>query len=221
MKKECNKGAGECSFGNDIEIKEYMGFNKDKTLGKPTLLLHSCCGPCSTACIERIASEYEITIYFYNPNIMDHEEYQKRKESQIKFIDRYNRNPKNKDKIRFIEGSYDPWNFVKVAEPLKDEPEGGKRCQVCFELRLVNTAAYASIHEYDMFGTTLTVSPHKDYPMITAIGKRLGTTYGVGFLDIDFKKKDGFKRSVELSKEYDLYRQDFCGCEYSKWRDKK
>lgn len=205
--------------GNSIE--ECMGFDKVKTLDNPRVLLHSCCGPCSTACIERIAPEYNISIYFYNPNITDREEYERRKENQIKFINEYNRNSNREYKIDFIEGDYDPWNFIKVSELFKDEPEGGKRCHLCFELRLARTAEYAAMHDFDTYGTTLTVSPHKNYNVISEIGKKFAGIYGVGFLDIDFKKKDGFKRSIELSKEYDLYRQDFCGCEYSRWREEK
>lgn len=221
MKKQKKMSAEECIYSNCFGVDECLSFDKEKTIDKPRLLLHSCCGPCSTACIERIASDYNITIYFYNPNITDKNEYERRKASQIDYIKAYNSSYTNVNKIDFVEGTYDPWNFVKSAEKFKDEPEGGKRCGICFEMRLSETAQYASMHEYDVFGTTLTVSPHKDYPLISHIGKKLSSTYGIGFLDIDFKKKDGFKRSVELSKEYNLYRQNFCGCEYSKWEEKK
>lgn len=190
---------------------------KDIEKKKQGLLLHSCCGPCSTAVIERLAGDYDITIFFYNPNITDKEEYKKRKEAQLQFIEGYNQKVSPGEKITFLEGEFRPEEFFYVAKGLEEEPEGGRRCTECFKLRLERTVAEAKINGYDVFGTTLTVSPHKDYLLISKLGKEYGMIYGLSFLDMDFKKKAGYQRSVELSKEYGLYRQNYCGCSFSKW----
>lgn len=182
---------------------------------RPSLLLHSCCGPCSTSVIERLAADYEITVFYYNPCITDNGEYIKRRDEQIRFIDEYNGSGNCVSKIRFMEGRYDPENYLEKASPLADEPEGGKRCVVCFSMRLEETARTASEMAFRYFTTTLTVSPHKDYDVISEIGNRMAIRYKVEFLDMDFKKKAGFQRSVQLSREYNLYRQNFCGCEFS------
>ena len=184
---------------------------------KNRLLLHSCCGPCSTACIERVLADYKVSIFFYNPCITDKEEYEKRKESQIRFLNAFNENLPEEDKVEFIEGEYLPEEFFEVAAEYADEPEGGLRCTECFKLRLDRTARAALKMGYDIFGTTLTVSPHKNYNLISAIGCEIGSKYNVEFLDIDFKKKAGFQRSIQMSKEYELYRQNYCGCEFSKY----
>ncbi|MDD4377381.1 MAG: epoxyqueuosine reductase QueH [Eubacteriales bacterium] len=202
-----NSSAGDnaiLSFSDIIENKR-----------KPTLLLHSCCGPCSTAVIERLISKYRITVFFYNPNITDPIEYEKRKETQLQFINEYNNNLME-DKINFIEGEYLPQEFFEITSDFSDEPEGGARCTLCFEMRLAKTAFTAREQGFDMFATTLTVSPHKNYNLISEIGNNLATEYSVEFLDLDFKKKAGFQRSIQLSKEYNLYRQNYCGCQYSK-----
>ena len=183
---------------------------------KPSLLLHSCCGPCSTAVIERLAGDYQITIFFYNPCITEPEEYRKRKETQIAFIKRYNESLPPKEHIRFKEGPYDTKKFYQLEKGLEAEPEGGKRCLQCFWQRLEKTAETCALAGCDYFGTTLTVSPHKNYEIISRIGRKLAVRYSVSFVDQDFKKKDGFKRSIELSKAYGLYRQNYCGCQYSK-----
>jgi len=188
-------------------------------ISKPSLLLHSCCGPCSTAVLERVVDEFDVTVFFYNPCITDEDEYRMRKEAQFKFIERFNEENIGKYKVTFKEGAYRPGEFFRLTEGLGNEPEGGSRCEVCFRQRLEKTAETASIEGYDYFGTTLTVSPHKNYKLITEIGKGIALRYGLSFLDRDFKKKDGFRRSVELSKKYELYRQNYCGCEYSKRRD--
>ena len=185
-------------------------------LSKKKLLLHSCCGPCSTAVIERLLPDYHVTVFFYNPNITDREEYERRKETQLSFIKQYNEKIDAVDHIAFLEGAYDPQRFYEAAAGLEAEPEGGKRCQMCFWLRLCETARQAREGGFETFGTTLTVSPHKDYDVITMIGAEVAARFGVGWLDMDFKKKAGFQRSIELSKKYNLYRQRFCGCEYSK-----
>ena len=184
---------------------------------KNRLLLHSCCGPCSTACIERVLADYKVSIFFYNPCITDKEEYEKRKEAQIKFLNAFNENLPEEDKVEFIEGEYLTEEFFEVAAEYADEPEGGLRCTECFKLRLDRTARAALKMGYDIFGTTLTVSPHKNYNLISAIGCEIGSKYNIEFLDIDFKKKAGFQRSIQMSKEYELYRQNYCGCEFSKY----
>lgn len=201
------------------KINEIPDFNLSKEVGltKRKILLHSCCGPCSTACIERLIEDYQVTVFFYNPNITDDEEYLKRKEAQLYFIERYNKTVPVDNQVGFIEGEYDPEDFFKVAKGLEEEKEGGLRCIECFKLRMGRTALEAKENGFHIFTTTLTVSPHKNYPIISAIGAELGRIYGVEFLDIDFKKKAGFQRSIELSKKYELYRQNYCGCVYSNW----
>lgn len=185
-------------------------------LTKPELLLHSCCGPCSTAVIERLMPDYKITVFYFNPCITDREEYEKRKANQIAFIDAFNRETPCVGKVKFIEGDYKPEVYFERVKGLEGEPEGGKRCEVCFRQRLEETARMAKSLEMDCFTTTLTVSPHKDYEIISGIGKELEEELGVEFLDIDFKKKAGFQRSIQLAKKHGLYRQDYCGCEFSK-----
>jgi len=191
---------------------------------RPRLLLHSCCGPCSTSVIERLVSEYDVTVYFYNPNIDPEEEYQRRLASQIKFIEGFNQSRKALEtekgvltfhQVEFIEGEYCPEDFYEVAQGFDNEPEGGQRCVECFRLRLEKTAKMARWAGFPIFATTLTVSPHKDYDVITEIGLYFGRKCGIEYLATDFKKKNGYARSIELSKEYGLYRQHYCGCEYS------
>jgi len=200
---------------NNQEIP--FDFNVDTNVAKPALLLHSCCGPCSTACIERLLPDYKITVFFYNPNITDNEEYEKRKEAQLKFLNKFNEEHDAEDKVEFIEGEYIPDEFYEVCSQYADAPEGGERCTECFKLRLEKTAQAAVRMGYGLFGTTLTVSPHKNYNLVSAIGCEFALKYGIEFLDMDFKKKAGFQRSIQMSKEYDLYRQNYCGCSYSKY----
>lgn len=197
----------------EIIVKDEAGLK----VSKNRLLLHSCCGPCSTACIERLLPDYNVTVFFYNPNITDREEYEKRKEAQLKFINLYNEKLSDKDKIQFVEGEYLPEEFYDVASEYASEPEGGVRCTECFKLRLERTAQAALRTGNTVFGTTLTVSPHKNYNLISAIGWELSVKYNLEFLDMDFKKKAGFQRSIQMSKEYGLYRQNYCGCEFSKY----
>ena len=182
---------------------------------KPELLLHSCCGPCSTSVIERLVDEFNVTVFFYNPCIIDEEEYRRRREAQIQFIEQFNEENAGRCRIVFREGDYCPGAFFEATAGLGNEPEGGARCEVCFRQRLEKTAAAACISGADYFGTTLTVSPHKDYKLISEIGRELALKYGLSFLDRDFKKKDGFARSIQLSRKYSLYRQNYCGCKYS------
>ena len=216
MKKSLMDG---CSICEEKVERETFDF-KEEGLAKRRVLLHSCCGPCSTACIERLLPDYKVTVFFYNPNITDPEEYEKRKANQIKFIEAFNEEVPEEDRVVFIEGEYLPEDFFDVAKGLEDCPEGGDRCTECFKLRLDRTARAALAMGYPIFGTTLTVSPHKNYQLISAIGTELGEVFGLEFRDMDFKKKAGFQRSIELSKKYELYRQNYCGCEFSKWEDK-
>lgn len=212
-KADCIQGC----ICNGFADAEYYPMNMQTKVEKKHVLLHSCCGPCSTACIERLLPDYKITVFFYNPNITDAEEYQRRKEAQIHFIEEFNRSAGDEEKVEFIEGEYLPEDFYKVCAGYSNEPEGGLRCTECFKLRMERAAQVALKTGNPLFGTTLTVSPHKNYPLISSIGRALAGLYGLEFLDVDFKKKNGFQRSIELSKEYGLYRQNYCGCEYSKW----
>lgn len=176
-----------------------------------TLLMHACCAPCSSACLERLGNYFDISILYYNPNITDKKEYLKRVEEIKKFISGF----KTKYPIKLIEGRYDPKEFFEIAKGLEDEPERGKRCFKCYKLRLEETAKVASLKKFDYFCTTLTLSPYKNATWLNEIGEELNNNYNSTYLYSDFKKKNGYKRSIELSKEFDLYRQDYCGCVYS------
>lgn len=178
----------------------------------PSLLLHSCCAPCSSYVIEYLSNYFNITIFYYNPNITDEEEYNKRIEEQMRLI---NIMP-TKNKISFIKGSYEPDKFFEMSKDLTDEKEGGARCIKCYYMRLEETVKVAKINHFDYFTTTLTVSPYKKSDKLNSIGKILSEKYNVEYLYSDFKKNNGYKRSIELSKKYNLYRQDYCGCIYSK-----
>lgn len=203
-----------CGFIDENPYSRLAGAGEE--IMRPAVLLHSCCGPCSTSVIERLAPDYDVTVFFYNPCITEAEEYEKRKENQIKFIDAYNQKLAGSQKIHFIEGDYLPEEYFARTKGYEDEPEGGARCTICFTQRLYETAKTAKKRGYGIFATTLTVSPHKNYPLISEIGNRLAKEENIEFLDLDFKKKAGFQRSIQLSKEYGLYRQNYCGCEYSK-----
>ena len=178
----------------------------------PKLLLHSCCAPCSSHVLSVLTDYFDITIFYYNPNIEPFEEYEKRKQEEIRFIEQY----PNKNKLDIIDCDYDNILFKKMSEGLEQEKEGGARCVKCYHLRLDKTASMASELNYDYFATTLTVSPLKNSEKLNTIGKFLETKYNIKYLVSDFKKKEGYKHSIELAKEYDLYRQDYCGCIYSK-----
>ncbi len=175
------------------------------------LLLHACCAPCSSAVLERLADHFKITIFYYNPNITDDVEYHKRVDELKRFVGMI----KPKYKVSILEGRYNPEDFFEIAKGLESEPERGKRCYKCYNLRLEETAKVASTLNYPYFCTTLTLSPHKNSNWINEIGADLDNKYESCYLYSDFKKKEGYKRSIELSKEYDLYRQDYCGCIYS------
>ena len=175
------------------------------------LLLHACCAPCSSACLERLGDIFKIDIYYYNPNIDNRDEYNKRLNEVIRFTDSF----KTKYKINVIDGGYDSDTFFKMAKGLEEEPERGKRCYECYKLRLKKTSEYANDNNYDFFATTLTLSPYKNSNWINEIGEELDKSTKSTYLYSDFKKKNGYKRSIELSREYNLYRQDYCGCIYS------
>lgn len=178
----------------------------------PSLLLHSCCAPCSSYTIEYLSDYFKISVLYYNPNISPREEYEKRKAEQIRLIE----SMPVKNDVNFADCDYDCNEFFKIAKGYEDCREGGERCFRCYEQRLRRTAQEAQKGGYDYFCTTLSISPLKNAQKINEIGERLSEEYGVLWLPSDFKKREGYKRSIELSKEYNLYRQNFCGCVYSR-----
>ena len=179
--------------------------------GKPTLLLHSCCGPCSSYVITYLKDYFKITVLYYNPNIEPEAEYLKRKGEQIKLIQELNDND-----VTLLDIDYDNKSYRDKVKGREEDREGGLRCHLCYELRLNKTAQIAKEKGFDYFGTTLTVSPYKNAQVLNHIGETLANTYNIKWLYSDFKKNDGYKKSIELSKKYALYRQDYCGCEFSK-----
>jgi len=185
---------------------------------KESLLLHSCCAPCSSYVLEYLREYFKIEVFFYNPNITMEEEYRKRAVQQKDFIEAFSR---ERDEIIVQEGTYNPKKFLQIAKGLEAEPEGKQRCMKCYELRLRETAKIAKEQNFSYFTTTLTISPMKNAAKLNEIGIKLAQEFGVKFLSSDFKKNNGYKRSIELSKEYDLYRQDYCGCVYSKQQRSK
>ena len=178
----------------------------------PSLLLHSCCAPCSSYVLEYHSSIFEITILYYNPNIYPESEYQKRLEEQKWFINAF----PVKNKVKIIDSIYNESEFLNFIKGNENDKEGGTRCFKCYELRLTKTAQIAKENGFDYFTTTLSISPHKNSQKLNEIGEYLSKEYGVNYLYSDFKKKEGFKRSLVLSKEYNLYRQEYCGCRFSK-----
>ena len=180
---------------------------------KKTILLHSCCGPCSSYVITYLTNFFDITILYYNPNISPYEEYLKRKEEQIKIIKELNKIYENK--IDIIDCDYDNEIYEKNIKGLEKEPERGKRCEICYEMRIKKTAEIAKENNYDYFCTTLSVSPFKNATLINQIGEKMEKEYTINWLYSDFKKKDGYKKSIALSQKYNLYRQNYCGCIYS------
>lgn len=177
----------------------------------PSVLLHSCCAPCSSYCIEYLSQYYRVTVFYYNPNIYPDSEYYHRVKEQQEFINRF----PAKYPVGFIEGDFDTQEFYKAAKGLEQEPERGARCTECFKLRLGRTAEVASEKRFDYFTSTLTISPMKDAALLNQIGSEMGEVHGVKWLPSDFKKKNGYLRSCELSREYGIYRQDYCGCVFS------
>jgi hypothetical protein len=187
----------------------------DSMEGHPKkLFLHSCCAPCSSYVLEYLSQYFEITVFFYNPNISPEAEYRNRIEELKRLMTE--QESKYRYPVKFVEGEYDPKRFHKMAQGMEELPERGARCYRCYELRMKEAAIMAAREEADYFTTTLSISPHKNAVWINEIGERLAQTYGVPHLPSDFKKKNGYKRSIELSEQFHLYRQDYCGCIYSK-----
>lgn len=183
----------------------------------PSLLLHSCCAPCSSYVLEYLSDYFSITVLYYNPNITNDDEYNYRFKEEKRLISQM----KTRYPVNILDADYNPECFIESVKDLKDEPEGGKRCAVCFKMRLLYTAKVAKENGFDYFATTLTISPLKNAKLINEIGKEAETQTGIKYLCSDFKKKNGYKRSIELSKEYSLYRQNYCGCVYSKIESEK
>lgn len=175
------------------------------------ILLHSCCAPCSSYVITYLTNYFDITILYYNPNISPYEEYNKRKNEQIRLIQEI----ETKNNIDIIDCDYDNKLYNELIKGLEKEPERGKRCNICYQMRMEKAAIVAKENNYDYFCTTLSVSPYKNAKLINEIGESLEKKYNIKWLYSDFKKKDGYKKSIELSKEYNLYRQNYCGCIYS------
>lgn len=227
------------------ELEKIMAGFDDSDFALPTLLLHSCCAPCSSYCMEYLRQYFRITVFYYNPNITEKEEYRKRAQEEIRLIGAYNREAEEWDqdtresesaekggwneahvqkeirrkrplRIEVIEGDYEPERFWEISKGFENCAEGGERCFRCYELRLRKTAELAARRGFDYFMTTLTISPLKNAAKLNEIGERLAEEYGVAWLPSDFKKRGGYQRSIELSKEYDLYRQNYCGCVFSR-----
>ena len=192
------------------ELDDFISSNCQRS--KPRLLLHCCCAPCSSYVTEYLHEFFDLTLFFYNPNITESEEYEKRKAELKRYISEVDFG----DEISFIDADYEPERFLEVSRGLENEPERGARCEKCFELRLCKTAEAAKKNGFELFCTTLSISPHKDADLLMSIGERLAKEYGLTYLPSDFKKKNGYKRSIELSNEYELYRQNYCGCVFSK-----
>ena len=184
---------------------------------KPSLLLHSCCAPCSSYVLEYLAPYFDICDFYYNPNISPKKEYEDRKEELKRLILEMGLSTE----VSFLEGTYQPEDFFAMAKGLEDLPEGGERCFKCYEMRLRESAKIAKEQGAEYFATTLTISPLKNAQKLNEIGERLAEEYGVKYLPSDFKKKNGYKRSVELSAQYELYRQNYCGCVFSKMQAEK
>ncbi len=200
---------------NKINYQKVMEKIIDETCIKekrmPKLLLHSCCGPCSTYCIQVLSEYFDVTVFYYNPNIYPPEEYRLRADEQNRFISEFpTRNP-----VKFVEGAYDTDRFYAMAKGLEKVEEGGERCFKCYELRLRESAEYAKNNGFDFFTTTLSISPLKNADKLNEIGRKLSEEYGVSYLFSDFKKKEGYKISTQLSAEYGMYRQNYCGCVFS------
>ncbi len=174
---------------------------------KEKFLLHTCCAPCSSHVINELKDQYDITVFFYNPNIHPHKEYLKRKDELVAYCKKLD--------IPCVQGEYDVFKWFNLTREHKGDPERGERCGFCFKMRLGKTAQYAKENDFSMWGTTLTISPHKDAQVINNIGEELATKYKVTFLQANWKKEDGFKKSCDISKEEGFYRQEYCGCIYS------
>lgn len=193
----------------DVLMQNVINENKEKGI-RPTLFIHSCCAPCFSGTFERLKEHFDITVFYYNPNIDSEEEFNKREEEQKRFCSLLG--------IKFYSEGYNKADFYSKIKGYESEKEGGKRCEICFRLRLYKTALLCKEKGFDYFTTTLTLSPLKNAEKINLIGKSIEDETGVKFLPSDFKKRGGYLRSIELSREYGLYRQNYCGCEFSKNR---
>ena len=194
------------------EMENIIAMNKERGT-RPSLLLHACCAPCASACLVRLYEAFKVTVFYYNPNITTFDEYRKRADEVIRLISLLNE--EYGTDIDFAEGEYEPERFSAMSEGLEAEPERGRRCVKCYRLREEVTVKLAKEKGYDYFATTLTLSPLKSATLLNEIGDELAKEYEVSYLPSDFKKKDGYKLSIELSKKYGLYRQNFCGCVFS------
>lgn len=203
-----NKAGQKVNYQKELD-KLILELKKEEKV--PRLLLHSCCAPCSSYVLEYLSQYFEVTVFYYNPNIYPESEYTKRVLEQQKLISEM----RFKHPVTFIAGNYDSEKFYNMARGLEDVKEGGERCFKCYELRLREAAKIAKNGEYDFFTTTLSISPLKNAQKLNEIGMLLAKEYGTEYLLSDFKKKNGYKRSVELSEQYGLYRQDYCGCVFS------
>lgn len=177
---------------------------------KPKLLLHVCCAPCSSHCLQVVEPYFDVTVFYYNPNIAPFEEYQKRLSEEKRFLKEAHSN------VKIVEAEYDNQKFEELVKGLEDLPEGGERCKKCYRQRLEKTADFAKQNGFDCFTTTLTVSPYKHSATLNQIGGEVAERFGIKYLFSDFKKENGYQNSIEISKKYNLYRQDYCGCVYSK-----
>lgn len=193
------------------ELEKLIG-KLEQTKEVPRLFLHSCCAPCSSYVLEYLSQYFEITVFYFNPNIAPEEEYRKRVEEQKRLIEQL----PAVHPIGFAEGRYEPEEFYNRVRGLEKEPEGGARCRVCFALRLEEAARLASEGGYDYYTTTLSISPLKNAQVLAQVAMEMGEKWGVAWLPSDFKKKEGYKRSIQLSADYDLYRQNYCGCVFSR-----
>lgn len=194
-----------------IETEKIIKSNKREQI-VPSLLLHACCAPCSSACLEYLYKNFDITVFYYNPNIYPKAEFDKRLIEEKRLVSEMLPD----EAVKVIEGNYNYDDFLEIANGLEEVPEGGERCFKCYRLRLEETARLAKENGFDYFCTTLSISPLKNSQKINEIGFEIAEKYGVRWLPSDFKKKEGYKRSIELSKQYNLYRQNFCGCVFSK-----
>ncbi len=196
------------------ELDELLSSLPKEDGRKKRLFLHCCCAPCSSYVLEYLYPFFDVTIFFYNPNIVEKAEYVKRKDELLRYLSEVSFG----SEIHTLDADYDPERFLQMAQGHENDPERGERCDLCFRMRLSETARQASKGRYDYFCTTLSISPHKNADMLMFIGEELAKQYKVPYLPSDFKKRNGYKRSIELSSLYHLYRQDYCGCIYSKRR---
>ncbi|MCD8021723.1 MAG: epoxyqueuosine reductase QueH [Lachnospiraceae bacterium] len=197
------------------ELEQVIADHQRSACGAPSLLLHSCCAPCSSYVLEYLSQYFRITVLYFNPNIYPEEEYARRVKEQRRLIEEMGAKGRLSYPVDLIEGRFEPREFYEAVRGLEQIPEGGERCFACYRLRLTEAARIAAGENRDYFTTTLTISPLKNAPKLNEIGEGLASQYHVNWLPCDFKKKNGYKRSVELSAEYGLYRQDYCGCVFS------